>query len=326
MTEPPRVPAAKGMAIAPADRPRLALPTTGIWTGTLDSLPAEQAREAVAELEELGIGALWIPELAGRDPFVALALLLVGTRRIVGGTGIASIWARDPIATSCAAHALTEAFPDRIVIGLGVSHENLVNDLRGHHYDRPLSAMRDYLDGMDGVPYQSYRPTTPVRLVLAALRPRMLRLAAERTDGAHPYLVTPEHTASAREVLGDRPVLCPEQAVVLERDPETARGWARRHLAVYLGQPNYLNNFREMGFTEQDLADGGSDRLVDAMVAWGSVDQVLDRVRAHLDAGADHVAVQAITGNLREAPLPVWRELAAPLAALTSPSGPARPL
>jgi probable F420-dependent oxidoreductase len=311
-----RVPAAKGLAREPQDRPRLAMPATGLWTGTLDAVPTGQARDLVAELDELGYGTLWLPEVAGRDPFVALALLLTGTRRIVGATGIASIWARDPLATSCAANALTEAFPERVLIGLGVSHENLVSGLRGHAYDRPLTAMREYLDRMDGVPYAAIRPTTPVRLVLAALRPRMLRLAAERSDGAHPYLVTPEHTRAARQVLGSAPLLCPEQAVALERDPAAARAIGRGHLAVYLTQPNYRNSFRAMGWSEQDLAGGGSDRFVDAMVAWGSVDRVLDRVREHLDAGADHVAVQVVTENLRQVPAAQWRELAAPLASL----------
>jgi probable F420-dependent oxidoreductase len=203
-----------------------------------------------------------------------------------------------------------------MLLGLGVSHQNLVGDLRGHNYDKPLTAMRNYLDGMDKAPYLAQRPTTPVRRVLAALRPRMLRLAAERTDGAHPYFVTPEHTARARETLGAGPLLCPEQAVVLESDPDKARAIGREYTKVYLGQPNYVNSILELGFTEADLADGGSDKFVDALVAWGDADQIVARVREHLDAGADHVAVQALPETKRGVPDGQWRDLAPALMSL----------
>jgi probable F420-dependent oxidoreductase len=296
---------------------RFALPPVGVWTGALDCVPATRARELAAELEGLGYGALWVPEVAGRDPFVHLALLLSATERMIGATGIANIWARDAVATSCATKALTEAFPERVLIGLGVSHANLVGGLRGHTYDKPLTAMREYLDGIDGAPYTAERPTTPVRYVLAALRPKMLGLSGERTDGAHPYFVTPEHTARARETLGAGPLLCPEQAVLLESDPVKAREIGRRYTSTYLNQPNYLNMIKDLGFAEEDLADGGSDAFVDALVAWGDVDTILGRVRAHLDAGADHVAVQALPTVKRGVPDDQWRELAAPLTALT---------
>lgn len=296
--------------------PRLPLPRIGLWTGALDTVPAARARELAAELEELGYGALWIPEVAGRDPFVHLALLLSATERLVGATGIANIWARDAVATSCAASALTEAFPERVLVGLGVSHQNLVGDLRGHEYGRPLTAMRRYLDGIAQAPYTAHRPGTPTRYVLAALRPRMLGLAAERTEGAHPYFTTPEHTARARELLGAGPLLCPEQAVVLETDPARARAIGRAYTSVYLGQPNYVNSVRELGFDDADLRDGGSDAFVDALVAWGDEERVLERVRAHLDAGADHVAVQALPAQKRGLPDAQWRALAAPLAEL----------
>jgi probable F420-dependent oxidoreductase len=298
---------------------RFGLPPIGLWTGSLDVVPATLARELAAELESLGYGAVWIPEVAGRDPFVHLAMLLSATERMVGATGIANIWARDAVATSCATNALTEAFPERVLIGLGVSHENLVGGLRGHHYDKPLTAMRGYLDGIAGAPYTAQRPTTPTRYVLAALRPKMLRLAGERTDGAHPYFVTAEHTARAREALGSRPLLCPEQAVVLESDPDKARAIGRAYTSTYLAQPNYVNSIRELGFTEEDIAPpGGTDAFVDALVAWGDVDTVVARVRAHLDAGADHVAVQALPAQRRGVPDAQWRELAAPLAELTA--------
>ncbi|WP_028932908.1 LLM class F420-dependent oxidoreductase [Pseudonocardia spinosispora] len=299
-----------------ADHERFDIPRIGIWTGALDTVPASRSQELAAELEELGYGAVWLPEVAGRDPFVHLALILSATDTLIGATGIANIWARDAVTTSGAVKGLTEAFPERVLLGLGVSHQNLVSDLRGHNYNKPLTAMRTYLDGMDNAPYLAQRPTTPVRRVLAALRPKMLGLAAERTDGAHPYFVTPEHTAKARETLGAAPLLCPEQAVVLETDPEKARAIGREYTKVYLGQPNYVNSILELGFTEDDLADGGSDAFVDALVAWGDADRIVARVRAHLDAGADHVAVQALPAEKRGLPDEQWRELAAPLSSL----------
>jgi probable F420-dependent oxidoreductase len=301
------------------DRERFQLPRIGLWTGALEVVPASRAQELAAELEELGYGAVWIPEVAGRDPFVHLALLLSATRTLVGATGIANIWARDAVTTNGAIRGLTEAFPERVLVGLGVSHRNLVHDLRGHDYAKPLTAMREYLDAMDAAPYTSFRPTTPVRRVLAALRPKMLRLAAEKADGAHPYFVTPEHTAKAREILGAEPLLCPEQAVVLESDPDRARAIGREYTKVYLGQPNYVNSVLELGFTEADLTGGGSDAFVDALVAWGDVDALVARVRAHLDAGADHVAVQALPAEKRGVPDQQWRELAPALARLAKP-------
>ena len=299
-----------------ADAPPLRLSTVGVWTGALDVVPAGRARELAAELEELGYGAVWIPEVAGRDVFVHLALLLSATSRLVGATGIANIWGRDAVTMVGAAKGLAEAFPERALIGLGVSHKNLVEGLRGHDYDKPLSAMRTYLERMDASPYTALRPTTPMRRVLAALGPKMLQLASERTDGAHPYFVPPEHTATARQTLGAGPLLCPEQAVLLETDPAAAREIGRRHTAIYVAQPNYANNLRRLGFTEEDLEGGGSDRLVDAIVAWGSAEDVVARVQAHLDAGADHVSVQALTASFRDVPDAQWRELAPALVGL----------
>jgi probable F420-dependent oxidoreductase len=303
---------------AAPDRPRFAIDPIGIWTWALDYAPAAQARELAAELEELGYGAIWLPEVAGRDPFVHLALLLSSTQRIVGATGIASIWARDAVTTSGATKGLTEAFPERLLFGLGVSHQNIVEDVRGHTYGKPLSTMRAYLDALDKAPYTGFRPATPVRIVLAALRPKMLELAGSRTDGAHPYFVTPEHTARARSILGPQPLLCPEQAVVLETDPEKARAIARAHTKTYVAQPNYAGSLAELGFGEDDLRDGGSDRLVDGIVAWGDTDAMLARLRAHLDAGADHVAVQVLTEGRRDIPVEGWRRLAPALRELAA--------
>lgn len=286
-----------------------ALPRLGLWTGSLDVLPLAEACERAGELEELGYGALWVPEVAGRDVFVGLGAMLHATRRLVGATGIASIWARDAVAMSGGVKALTEAFPERMLLGLGVSHAHLVEDLRGHAYRRPLQAMRGYLEAMDAAPYTAFRPTTPVRRVIAALGPKMLALAEERTDGAHTYFVTPEHTVAARDVL-DVGLLCVEQAVLLESDPGRARDVGRAHTAVYVKLPNYQNNLRRLGFTDSDFAGGGSDRLVDAIVAWGDEDSVARRVRAQFDAGADHVCVQPLPRQRREVPAEQWRVLA----------------
>ncbi|HZT64677.1 MAG TPA: LLM class F420-dependent oxidoreductase [Acidimicrobiales bacterium] len=293
-----------------SDDARGALGPIGIWTPTLDFVPASQARELAAELEELGYAAIWLGEVAGRDIFVHLALLLSATTRLVGATGIANIWARDAVTMAGAMRGLTEAFPDRVVFGLGVSHKNLVEDLRGHRYEQPLAAMARYLDAIQASPYTAQRPSTPVRTVLAALGPKMLKLAAEKTDGAHPYFVVPEHTAAARQTLGPGPLLCPEQAVVLETDPARAREIGRAYTSLYLSQPNYVRNMVRLGFSEDDLKDGGTDAFVDALVAWGDVDQVTARVRAHLDAGADHVCIQPLPAERRGVPAEQWRQLA----------------
>ena len=295
---------------------RDALGRVGLWTGSLDMVPAAAVGELAAELESLGYGAVWIPEVAGRDVFVQLTLVLSSTTRLVGATGIANIWARDAVTMAGAMRGLTEAFPERVVVGLGVSHKNLVEDLRGHTYDRPLAAMERYLQALDDAPYTAERPTTPVHRVLAALGPRMLELAAARADGAHPYFVTPDHTATARSVLGAGPLLCPEQAVLLETDPATARQVGRTYTSLYLSQPNYVRNMLRLGFAEEDLVDGGSDAFVDALVAWGSVDDIAARVASHLDAGADHVCIQPLTAERRGVPRDQWRELAPALTSL----------
>ncbi len=283
----------------------------GIWT-FLDLQPTAKAQEAAAEIEALGYGAIWIPEALGREAFTSSALLLAGTQRIVIATGIANIWARDPMAMAGAQKTLTEAYPDRFLLGIGVSHGPLVG-MRGHNYEKPLSAMSSYLDAMDSAPFMAVPPSTPPMRVLAALAPKMLKLAAERANGSHPYFVPPEHTARARETMGKGPLLAPEQAVVLETDPIKARDIARTHMATYLGLPNYVNNLKRLGFTDDDIANGGSDRLVDAIVVWGTVEAVAKRVRAHHDSGADHVCLQVLDADPRAIPARQWRELAAAL-------------
>ena len=296
-----------------AARQRLAsgavrLPPVGLWTSALDRQPASVVREAVGEIEELGYGALWVGEAVRREAFANASLLLAASQRLIVATGIANIWARDPVTMAAGHRTLAEAWDERFVLGIGVSHAPLVNP-RGHDYGKPLSMMRDYLDGMDLAPYEAPPPASTTR-VLAALGPRMLSLAAERADGAHPYFVPVEHTAEARSVLGPGKLLCPEAAVVVEADPDTAREVARRHVGTYLKLPNYVNNLLRLGFNDADVAGAGSDRLVDALVGWGGVDTVAGRVRAHLDAGADHVAVQVLTADPTELPRREWRQLA----------------
>ena len=289
------------------------LGSVGVWTYQLDFLPQAQAQEHVAELEELGYGAVWIPEAMGREALTSSALLLSGSSRIVVATGVANIWGRDPMAMAGAHKTLTEAFPGRFLLGMGVSHQPAVDFLRGHSYARPLTRMREYLDAMDASLFMAAPPTEPPERVLAALGPKMLELAAARTGGAHTYFVPVEHTALARAAMGVGPLLCAEQAVVLESDPDIARGVARQHMSIYLTLPNYTNNLKRLGWTDADLADGGSDALVDAIVVWGGVDAVAERVRAHDERGADHVCVQVLLAEQTAVPLDGWRQLAAAL-------------
>jgi probable F420-dependent oxidoreductase len=284
----------------------------GIWTYHLNFQPSSRVRDVVAELEALGYGAIWVGEAAYREPLASAAVLLSATSRMVIATGIANIWVRDPFATLAAQLTLAEAYPERFLLGLGVSHARMVEGKRGHRYREPFTTMRAYLDAMDrlAASYRAIGPATPPPRVLAALGPKMLALAAERAQGAHPYLVPPEHTAKAREQLGHGRWLLPEQGVVLETNPVNARAIARRHLAPYLGLPNYTNNLRRLGFTNDDLAAGGSDRLVDALFAWGDVGQVMRRVQDHHDAGADHVCIQVFDADPHGLPMRQWKELA----------------
>jgi probable F420-dependent oxidoreductase len=284
----------------------------GIWTAAFEHQPASKAQEAIAELEELGYGAVWYSESSGREAFTQAGLLLAATSRMVVATGIANIYGRDPLTMSSGQKTLSEAYPSRFLLGLGVSHIPLVERLRGHTYTKPIEKMASYLDAMDAAPYSSVAPTSTSR-VLAALGPKMLQLAAKRTDGAHPYNVSPEHTSMARQLMGKGPLLCPEQAVVLETNPTKAREIARAFLAMYLGLPNYTNNFLRLGFTEEDCKNGGSDRLIDAIIAWGDLATISQRIRAHQSAGADHVCIQVLTANPKSLPSREWRELATAL-------------
>jgi len=290
---------AERTATPPVDLPALKqrLGRTGAWLSSLAAASADQERRAVAAIEELGYGALWFGETpTGKEAFTHAALLLSASRRLMIATGIASIYGRDPAAAAAGASTLSEAWQGRFVLGLGVSHLPQVSG-RGHQYGKPLSTMRAYLDAMDATPYDAPVPG-PVPRVLAALRPKMLELAATRTQGAHPYFVTPEHTRRARQILGPDPLLAPEQAVVADTDPARARATARRYAAPYLSMPNYLNNLRELGFSDSDFESGGSDALIDAVVVWGDPESLGECIREHYRAGADHVAVQPLARTL----------------------------
>jgi probable F420-dependent oxidoreductase len=265
----------------------------GVWTW-LDTLSGAEAAGLARRVEGLGYSALWVPEAVGRDPFALLGFLAASTERLTLATGIANIYARDPMATRAVQHTLGELSGGRFVLGLGVSHAHLVAGVRGHEYRRPLSAMRAYLDAMEKALYQGPKPERPTPIVLAALGPKMLRLAGERTAGAHPYFVPPEHTRRARQLLGEGPTLAPEQKVLLETDPVKARAAARTAMRIYLGLPNYQNNLRTLGYTDADFDNGGSDRLVDDIVAWGDEAAIARRIQEHRDAGADHVCIQPL--------------------------------
>jgi probable F420-dependent oxidoreductase len=270
----------------------------GAWCAAFTVAPADEGRAAVREIEGLGYGTLWYPEgLGTRESFTNAAVLLAATEQIRVCSGIANIWARDAVSTANAARVLADAFDDRFLLGLGVSHPRQVEP-RGHRYRRPVATMRAYLESMDEDPFVSpdgqavTRP--PVPRVLAALRPPMLRLAAELALGAHTFLVPVEHTRRAREILGPEPLLVVEQKVVLEDVPAAARDRAPAALAWYLDPPNYVVNLRWLGFSDDDLADGGSDALAQALVVAGDELAIAERCREHLDAGASQVAIQPL--------------------------------
>jgi probable F420-dependent oxidoreductase len=281
---------------------------TGIWAFQLRYGDPGEIAEAAAELDELGYSALWIPDVGG-DLFSSVELLMRSTKRAVTATGILNMWMHTP-EESAAAHArLTAEHGDRFLMGIGVSHQAFIDSQDPGRYRRPVRAMREFLDGLDAAP----APVDRSVRVLAALGPKMLELARSRAAGAHPYNVTVEHTAMARDALGPDALVLPEQAVALTTDPERARRLGRAHLEHYMLLPNYTNNLRRLGFGDEDFAGGGSDRLVDALVAWGDTDAIAARVQEHRDAGADHVCIQALTEE--GLPSEQWRELAPALTA-----------
>src|SRR5450759_4872824 len=290
-----------------------ALGPVGVWSWALQRLSGAEAGAAARELETLRYPVVWIPETLGnKELFSNAAILLAATTRLVIASGIASIHARDPMAMANGARALGEAYPGRFVLGIGVSHGPSVAT-RGGTYGRPIEMMRTYLDEMAAAQYGAPEPDPPVPLVLAALGPRMLELAAERADGAHPYFVPVEHTPFARKHLGPEPFLGVEQTAVLTTDPAQGRRIGRTFAKSYLALPNYANNLRRLGWGDADLAGDGSDRLIDAVIVSGDVDAIVGRVRAHLEAGADQVCLQVRAEQSSDPALGAFRELAAAL-------------
>lgn len=279
----------------------------GIWSAPLRYGDQGEAADAAAELEELGFGALWIPDVGG-PVFDAVRNLLSATRRAVIATGILNLWMHSPAEVAASYAALTAAYGDRFLLGIGVSHAPLVDAGDPGRYRRPLRAMSEFLDGLD----TADNPVPAESRVLAALGPKMLQLAASRSRGAHPYLTTPEHTQYAREQLGAGPLLLPEQTAILCSSRDEARAIGTKWLGSYLALPNYANNLLRSGFSEDDIAQV-SDRLFDAIIAWGTPEAVLSRVAEHQAAGADHVCVQLLDADPRAFPREQWRQLAAAL-------------
>ncbi|MFJ9952419.1 TIGR03620 family F420-dependent LLM class oxidoreductase [Kitasatospora sp. NPDC091207] len=297
------------------DDARNGLGRVGIWTFGFEGQPAGRVREAAAEVEETGYGAIWFGEAFGRDTVGQAWLLLSATRRITVASGIANIAFRDPIATATATRTLGEAFPGRYLLGLGGHRvDDTVHRVDGYPMPargRAVATMSAYLDAMDAVPAHGPVPDPAPRRVLAALGPRMLELAAARTWGAHPYFVPVEHTVKARAAMGPDAFLGVEQAVVLDTDPARAREVATAHVAGYVAMAAHQQaNVRRLGFGDEDIVGGPSRRLVDAIVAHGDVDTIRHRVREHLEAGADHVCVQVLTADPAALPDREWRELA----------------
>ena len=278
-----------------ARRTAARLGPVGVWSNALAGACAAEARAAAVAFERLGYGSLWIGETPrfGREALSHAAILLAATESIVVATGIANIWLRTPAAMTAAANTLAEAYPDRFILGIGASHAVALS-LVGQNYDKPLTAVRTYLDGMTEAAYLGPAPAAPLPVVLAALRQRMQELARDRSTGMHSFFVSPAHTAAARALLGADPLLVPEQAVVVDDDLDAARQRARQHVQSRLALPNYVNHVRALGYGDSDLADGGSDALVDDLVAWGDAGKVAARIQQHLDAGADHVAVHPL--------------------------------
>ncbi len=284
----------------------------GLWAAQRQWPTDVRSRaEVAAEVAAMGIPTVWIGAASG--DLELPAAILDGTEGLVVGTSILNIWTEKADIVADHYAMLAKAHPDRLLLGFGVGHRGPVEKLTGRRWERPVEVLLDYLDTLDelGVPRSDQ--------ALAALGPRMLDIAARRSAGALPYLATPEHTRRAREIMGPDALLAPEQKVVLDTDPDSARAVARKGIGFYLGLPNYANNLRRLGFTEADLAGSGSDRLVDALVAWGDLDTVLARIAEHHQAGADHVAVQVLTPTPSQLPLDQWGRLAGAINTLASP-------
>lgn len=277
----------------------------GVWSGDLRRAGRGEVRDAASELDALGFGALWVPGLDGRGVFDDVAQLERTAPHTTVVIAVMGIWGHDPADVGERLHALDRDHGPRTIVGFGVSSPDSARST-GQHYGDPINAVARYLDGLDNVP----KPVPAGRRLLGALGPKMVALGACRAGGLHPFLVTPEYVAREREQIGPGPLVAPHQAVVLEADPERARDAARAVLAGVIASPAYQRNLRRIGFTNADLAPGGSDHLIDSVVAWDTVDHISARVAAHIAAGADHVALHVVGGD-RPLPLPQWRQLAA---------------
>jgi probable F420-dependent oxidoreductase len=286
----------------------------GVWF-FLDAMPAPDTAAFARKVERLGYSALWIPEAAGREPFAHGGYLLANTSKLILASGIANVWARDALAMAAASRTLAELSGSRFVLGIGVSHAPLVEKLRGHQYAKPYSYMKEYLGKLktafsQPLMYQSVKPKEDPPVLLAALHPKMLALAASEARGTHTYFVPPEHTAKIRAAIGPEPWICAAQAVIFESDAAVARKAARAYMKTYVPRlPNYTNNLKALGWKDEEFKDGCSDRLVDAIVAWGGADQIRERIAAHHRAGATHVCILPLRAD--GAPLPDERAVEA---------------
>lgn len=279
----------------------------GVWS-ILDGMKAGDSAAFARKVERLGYNAMWIPEAVGREPFAHAGYLAGNTERVIIATGIANIWARDPMTMMAGARSLAEISGGRFVLGIGVSHEPLVR-VRGREFVKPYSYMREYLPKMKSALYMAVKSKEEPPIVIGALHPKMLALAAEQTHGIHTYFVPPEQTAKARAIVGPKAWICVAQAVLLETDPAIARDAARDYMKTYIRLPNYANMLKALGFTEADFANGGSDLMVDAVVAWGGEDKLRERIAAHHRAGATHVCILPLRTDKR--PLPDERTMEA---------------
>ena len=286
----------------------------GVWF-FLDGLAAPASAAFAKKVESCGYSALWIPEAAGREPFAHAGYLLANTSKLILATGIANVWARDALAMAAGSRTLAELSGGRFAIGMGVSHAPLVEKLRGQHYAKPYSYMKEYVAKMKAAfaqpfMYQAVKPKEDPPILLAALHPKMLALAAAETQGTHTYFVPPEHTAKIRAALGPGPWICAAQAVILESDAAVARKAARAYMKTYVPRlPNYTNNLKALGWGDEEFKDGCSDKLVDAIVAWGDAAKIRERIAAHHAAGATHVCILPLRAD--GAPLPDERAVEA---------------
>lgn len=271
----------------------------GVWYH-FDHMSAADTAAAAQRIEKLGYSALWIPEAMGRNSLVHAGWLLANTSSLVLATGITSIYNREPGVAMQAKQTLAEQSGNRFILGMGVSHRPLVEGVRALDYGPPLKTMRTYLEAIKASPYHGPEPSEEAPIVIAALGPKMLELAATHCSGAHPYFVSPEHTARARSIMGNGPKLYVEQKVILEEDADKARQVARANAAQYLSLPNYCNSWLRMGLTQDDLENGGSDKFIDTTYAWGSLSVIKDRLQQHYDAGADQVCIQPVNPDSQD--------------------------